>query len=153
MYSKKIHRLEGTLNSKLFKRKRKETGGERREKERKGERERREREESSCTRAETFSNYKRRHSRAARRRLFLKQEYSSPPRDIMRKREARSEGAIMAAVMKKSTHPGAQPPPSHPDGRATLVTHLIFRFHSDRLVQRTPAGSDRRGWQWQWWWW
>lgn len=28
-------------------------------------------------RAETFSNYKRRHSRAARRRLFLKQEYSS----------------------------------------------------------------------------
>jgi len=79
------------------------------EKKEMGERERGRR-RRKCTRAETFSNYKRRHSRTSRRRLFLKQEYSSPPRDIMRKREARSEGAIMAAVMKKSTHPGTQPP-------------------------------------------
>lgn len=123
--SGKIRGLGGTLNSKLSGRKRKETGWETsrekgvREREREGERGRErgnEGKESSCTQAETFSNYKRRHSRAGRQRLFLKQEYSSPPRDIMRKREARSEGAIMAAVMKKSTHPGTQPPPSHPAG-------------------------------------
>lgn len=47
-------------------------------------------------------------------------------------------------------------PPRHtatpiaPRRRATLVTHLIFRFHGDRLVQRTPADRDWRGW---WWWW
>lgn len=128
--SGKIRGLGGTLNSKLSGRMRKETSWE--TSQRKGWKRERERErgwergwdregwrqgkESSCTQAETFSNYKRRHSRAGRQRLFLKQEYSSPPRDIMRKREARSEGAIMAAVMKKSTHPGTQPPPSHPVG-------------------------------------
>lgn len=47
-------------------------------------------------------------------------------------------------------------PPRHtatpvaPRRRATLVTHLIFRFHGDRLVQRTPADGDRRGWRWWW---
>jgi hypothetical protein len=107
-----------------------------------------------CTRAETFSNYKRRHSPTTRRRLFLKQEYSSPPRDIMRKREAPSDGAIMAAVMKKSAHPRRTVTPVAPRRRATLVTHLIFRFHGDRLVQRTPAAPSRRGGGggWLWWW-